>query len=58
MAIKNYSTGKKPAETIGDIQAELSYHGANQVSISYDNGEPDGKTLHEKMAEGQFFLEE
>lgn len=40
MAIKNYTSKVKPADSLGNIQTLLSEHGAERVMIDYDNGKP------------------
>lgn len=40
MAIKNYTTTKNVAETVGEIQAMLANHGAKRVMIDYEGGIP------------------
>lgn len=40
MPIKNYTSKKSPAESIGNIQQVLAEHGAQNISIDYDGGEP------------------
>ncbi len=42
MPIKNYSSKKSPAESIGNIQKLLAEHGARNISIDYSpNAEPE-----------------
>lgn len=40
MSILNYSTGIAAAKTVGEIQLNLSKHGATAILIEYGDGEP------------------
>jgi hypothetical protein len=40
MAIKNYTSKIKPADSLGKIQALLAENGAMRVQMEYDNGKP------------------
>lgn len=42
MAILNYTTTIDAGRTAGEVQAILARHGADRVSIEYDNGQPAG----------------
>lgn len=38
--VRNYTTTKEPAETIGEMQANLARHGAARIAIGYAETEP------------------
>ena len=45
MAIKNYTSQKSPAETIGEIQQLLAGHDAKNISIDYEGTVPVALTF-------------
>lgn len=42
MAIKNYTTSVDVYKSLGEIQGALANHGARQIMVNYDAGQPVG----------------